>query len=178
MNSPTADLRYPVGKFAFSGTWSGADRAAAIEAIAALPKSLSAAVAGLSEGQLDTPYRPGGWTVRQTVHHVADSHINAYCRFRFALTETAPTIKPYNESDWAGLVDARTAPVSLSLSLLEGLHARWLLLLKSLAPDQFARTLMHPENGVMTLDKLLALYAWHSAHHTAHITALRAREHF
>jgi uncharacterized damage-inducible protein DinB len=170
------DLRYPVGKFTMVSVLSAADRQAAIDTIAALPKSMSAAVAKLSDAQLDTPYRPEGWTVRQVVHHVADSHINAYCRTRFALTETDSPVKAYNETDWAQLIDARTMPVAVSLSLLDGLHARWVVLLRSLAQADFARGIMHPENGRMTVDSILAMYSWHSRHHTAHITELRKRE--
>ena len=170
------DLRYPIGKFARPTEWSAADRSAAIAAIAAAPSEIAAAVAGLTDAQLDTPYRPGGWTVRQVVHHLADSHLNAYIRLRLALTEEHPTIKPYAEAAWAELADARTMPVGVSLSLLDGAHARWVTLLKTLAPAQFARTVNHPENGVMTMDHLLAMYSWHGKHHAAHITELRKRE--
>jgi uncharacterized damage-inducible protein DinB len=147
-----------------------------VDAIAVLPTRVREAVAGLHDAQLDTPYRPGGWTVRQVVHHIADSHMNAYVRLRFALTEDHPTIKPYSESAWAELADARTMPVDVSLTLLDGLHARWSALLRSLAPEQFARSLTHPESGEMTIDSLVALYAWHGRHHTAHITELRNSE--
>lgn len=132
-------------------------------------------VAGLNDQQLDTPYRPGGWTVRQLAHHVPDSHLNSYVRFRLALTEDEPTIKPYYEDRWAELPDARTAPIHTSLALLGSLHERWVLLLRSMAPEQFARTFRHPELGLMTLDKNLALYAWHGQHHVAHIAGLRER---
>ena len=155
---------------------SAPDRQTAIDTIAALPQNLAAAVAGLSDAQLDTAYRPEGWTVRQVVHHVADSHINAYCRTRFALTETDSPVRAYNEADWARLVDAHTMPATVSLGLLEALHARWIVLLKSLAPAQFARAIMHPENGRMTIDGIVAMYSWHSRHHTAHITELRKRQ--
>ena len=170
------DLRYPVGKFQRVSELSPAERAAKIAEIAELPKKLAAAVAGLNEKQLDTPYRPGGWTVRQTVHHVADSHVNAYIRLRFALTENDPTVKPYEEAVWAELADAKSMPPSVSLALLEGLHARWVTLLKSLTPAQFQRTMEHPENGTMTVDFLIAMYSWPARHHTAHITELRKRE--
>ena len=145
----------------------------AIDAIAATPANLRSAVRGLSEAQLDTPYRLGGWTVRQVVHHVPDSHSNAYTRFKLTLTEDVPTIKPYDEGAWAKLDDTRTTPIETSLAMMDALHDRWVRLLRSLGPADFARTLNHPENGIMNLDQLLALYAWHGAHHVAHITNLR-----
>lgn len=147
----------------------------AIDSIAVTPTQLSDAVSGLSDAQLDTPYRPGGWTVRQLVHHVADSHINAYTRFRFALTEDNPTIKPYEEAVWADLPDARLLPPTVSLLLIQALHERWVALLRGLPHESFARTLLHPDNGSMTMDDLLTMYAWHGRHHTAHVTALRER---
>lgn len=171
-----ADPRYPIGPFAAPSTFTPADRASAIRTLAELPARLRLACAGLTDRQLDTPYRPGGWTVRQVVHHTADSHVNAYIRLKFALAEANPTIKPYDEAVWAEMLDARTAPVSLSLDLLEALHARLVLLLGGLPADAFARTLFHPERGAMSIDDYLALYDWHSRHHTAHVTALRARE--
>jgi hypothetical protein len=135
------------------------------------------AIAGLSGSQLDTPYRPGGWTVRQVVHHVPDSHMNAYVRCKLALTEDQPTIKPYEEARWAELVDGRTASPDVSLALLESLHARWALLLRSLTPEDFTRTFRHPEHaGILTVDWMLAMYSWHGRHHVAHITTLRERE--
>jgi uncharacterized damage-inducible protein DinB len=143
--------------------------------IAETPARLRAAVAGLTEAQLDTPYRPDGWTVRQVVHHLADSHLNSYVRFRLALTEDEPTIKPYDQERWAKLSDARTAPAELSLTLLDTLHQRWVMLLRSLKPQDFSRALKHPELGRVTLEKYLALYAWHGKHHVAHITGLRQR---
>jgi uncharacterized damage-inducible protein DinB len=145
-----------------------------IESIAAAPENFRAAVTGLNGAQLDTPYRDGGWTVRQVIHHVADSHMNSYVRFRLALTENEPTIKAYDEKLWAELPDARTAPVEISLAMIEALHRRWVLLLKSFGPSDFARTVRHPQHGTMTLDDAVALYEWHGRHHTAHITALRA----
>lgn len=174
MSSP--DLRYPIGKFHYEETGSPAQRSARVITIENTPQLLRTAVHGLHEQQLDTPYRPDGWTVRQLVHHVADSHINSYVRFRLALTEDKPVIKPYDEAKWADLPDARTLPVEHSLALLETLHVRWASLLHALSDDDFARTVIHPENGEMTLDRMLALYAWHGDHHTAHITHLRARE--
>jgi len=167
------DPRYPVGQFAMPAEITPAARTAAIDEIAAAPAKIRAAVGGLSDAQLDTPYREGGWTVRQVVHHVADSHINAYIRLRLALTENEPTIKPYEESVWAKLEDAAHAPVEVSLKLIEPLHDRWVRLLKAVTPEQFARPLRHPEHGVKNVDWLVFLYAWHGRHHTAHITALR-----
>jgi uncharacterized damage-inducible protein DinB len=170
------DLRYPIGPFAYDGAMSDARRAECVARIAEAPARLRAAVAGLDDARLDTPYRPGGWTVRQVVHHVPDSHLNAYVRIRLALTEDAPTIKPYEESRWAELPDARSLPVEVSLDLLEALHARWVPLLRSVGPAEGARQLHHPERGrAMTVDELLALYAWHGAHHVAHVTSLRER---
>src|SRR5689334_24603396 len=134
------DLRYPVGKWEYKPNMSAEHRSALIQQIAEAPAQLAAAVKGLSPAQLDTPHRPGGWTVRQVVHHVPDSHLNCYVRFRLALTEHEPTIKPYDQEQWAGLIDARTAPVEVSLALLESLHERWVLLLRSLTPADWKRT--------------------------------------
>ena len=170
------DLRYPIGNFVYEGAMTDARRAACVARIAAAPAALRAAVAGLRDPQLDTPYRPGGWTVRQVVHHVPDSHLNAYVRMRLALTEDVPTIKPYEEARWAELPDARTLPVEVSLALLEALHVRWTALLRTFGAADGARQLRHPEHGrLMTIDELLALYAWHGEHHVAHVTGLRAR---
>jgi len=166
------DLRYPIGKF--SGTYSD-EKADYLREIERTPGELRSAVEGLSEAQLDTPYRPGGWTVRQVVHHLPDSHMNAYIRFKWALTEDAPTIKPYAEDRWAELADSQATPIEVSLSMLESLHQRWVTLLRSLKREQWKRTFRHPELGVMALDKTLALYAWHGRHHVAHIMALRQR---
>lgn len=171
----TTDLRYPIGKFTPPATSTADDRGRRIDEIAGLPGALRAAVGGLSPEQLDTPYRPGGWTVRQVVHHVPDSHINAYVRFRLALTEREPTIRPYEEARWAELEDARTLPPDVSLALLDALHDRWVTLLRALPDDAWPRTLNHPESGMHDLDWLLALYAWHGRHHVAHVTALRER---
>ena len=169
------DLRYPVGKHQRPETLNAAQRQAAIETIAAAPRAMREAVRGLDDAQLDTPYRPEGWTVRQVVHHVPDSHMNAYTRTKLALTETGPTIKPYDESAWATLEDSRSTPIETSLMLLEMLHDRWVRILRSMNAADFARTLNHPENGVMSLDQLLALYDWHGRHHVAHIVRLRER---
>ena len=172
----TPDLRFPVGKFARpQNPLDEAQRRRAIDAIAATPAQLRAAVSGLTDAQFDTPYRPDGWTVRQVVHHVADSHMNAYVRFKLALTEDEPTIKPYDEARWAELADARASWVGTSLALLEHLHERWVTLLRSMSADEFARTLRHPETGVQRLDQVLALYEWHGRHHVAHVTSLRER---
>ena len=171
-----SDLSYPIGKFEWSGAITPAQRERMIAEIAAMPAKFRAAVAGLSPKQLDTPYRPGGWTVRQLVHHVPDSHMNAYIRSKLALTENQPTIKPYEQQLWADLADAADTPIETSLILLDALHERWVVLLRSLEPEDFARLLNHPEHATpMSLDMILAHYAWHGAHHTAHITALRDR---
>ena len=170
------DLRYPVGRFRRpESPLDDADRRRAIDAIAAAPGKLRAAVAGLTDAQLDTPYRPDGWTVRQVVHHVPDSHMNAYVRFKLALTEDEPTIKPYDEARWAELPDTRGTPIETSLLLLEQLHDRWVRLLRAMSADDFARRLRHPEMGVQRLDQVLALYDWHGRHHVSHVTSLRER---
>ncbi|SDK36532.1 Uncharacterized damage-inducible protein DinB (forms a four-helix bundle) [Catalinimonas alkaloidigena] len=150
-------------------------RAEQIEAIAQLPAQLLAAVSGLSDEQLDTPYRPGGWTVRQLVHHVADSHMNGYIRWRLALTENNPTIKPYDQAAWAELPDAAQEPIEVSLRLLDSVHQRWSVLLRALPDEAFERTYQHPEMGSQTLLQSLANYAWHGRHHVAHVTELRKR---
>jgi uncharacterized damage-inducible protein DinB len=168
------DLRYPIGKFSYSGTASSKERDAFLAEIAQAPAQLRLAVKDLTDAQLDTPYRPGGWSVRQVVHHVPDSHLNSYIRFKLALTEENPTIKPYAEDRWAELSDSN-APIGVSLELLESLHDRWVRLLRSLTPEQWKRTFRHPELGEMTLEKTLALYAWHGKHHVAHVTELRKR---
>jgi len=174
------DLQYPIGKFEWNRSGEGllsteAERQQWVADLEGTPGRLRAAVGGLTEVQLDTPYRPGGWTVRQVVHHLADSHMNAYVRFRLALTEQEPTIKPYDQALWAELSDARTSPVGLSLTLLDSLHQRLVLLFRSMAPADFARGLKHPELGYVTLEKYLAMYAWHGKHHVAHVTNLRQR---
>ena len=172
----TEDPRYPVGKFTMPTKWDIGSITEWRTDLAALPTKLRTAVAGLSDTQLDTPYRDGGWTVRQTVHHIADSHLNAYCRFRLALTEDVPTIKPYLEARWAELPDARTLPITPSLAILDGVHARLLGLIEAMTPEQWQSRFVHPERGdTMTLAQTAALYAWHSRHHVAHITQLRAR---
>lgn len=170
------DLRYPIGRFQRPSTVTADERAQWIDAIAEAPARLREAVADLSDDQLDTPYRPGGWTVRQVVHHVPDSHLNSYVRFKWALTEDAPVIKTYDEKAWAELTDARTAPIEQSLALLDALHTRWVAWLRTLEEPDFARTIQHPEWKAISVDQLLALYAWHGRHHVAHITALREHE--
>jgi uncharacterized damage-inducible protein DinB len=172
------DLRFPIGPFVAPATVTAEDRARLVAEIRDAPSRLHDAITGLSEQRLDTPYRPGGWTVRQVVHHLPDSHMNAYTRFRLALTEEQPTIKPYDEARWAELADARSAPVGVSLDLLTALHARWVTLLESLAPGQWQRAYSHPDMGLVTLTKALALYAWHGRHHVAHVTRLRERSGF
>lgn len=169
------DPRYPIGRFQAPPGYDPVVRATFIRQIEEAPARLREAVSGLSEQQLDHPYREGGWTVRQVVHHLPDSHMNSYIRFKLAVTEDGPTIKPYDEAQWAKLHDATTGVVEVSLALLEALHHRWVLFLRSLSEAQLSRTFRHPELGMISLDQNLALYAWHGRHHVAHITALRDR---
>jgi DinB superfamily len=170
-----SSLRYPIGGFKRAESFTPEERSAAIEGIRQLPQNLRSALAAFSEGQLETPYRPDGWTVRQLVHHVADSHMNAYTRVRLALTEDWPAISDYKEDRWAELVDARTAAVSPSLDLLQALHIRWVRLFSSLDEQDWKRGYMHPENGRQSVEQAVILYDWHGRHHTAHITQLSAR---
>jgi uncharacterized damage-inducible protein DinB len=170
-----SDPRYPLGRFTPDAEPTPATRARHIEAIAGLPQRMRKALAGLKDNQLNTPYREGGWTVRQVVHHVPDSHLNAYIRFKWTLTEEKPTIKPYDEGAWAALKDSELTPVDVSLNLMEALHTRWAVLLRSLKAEDFRRTFIHPESGSHDLDWLLGLYSWHGNHHLAHITSLRER---
>jgi hypothetical protein len=175
------DLRYPIGKIndqAFTGKeiYSDELKNAAIKDISFLPQLIENAVLNLDEPQLDTPYRPEGWTVKQLVHHVADSHMNAYMRFKLGLTEDNPTIKPYDEKAWANLIDSKNIPVNISITLLYALHTRLVELLKNVKEEEWQRTVFHPEQKTtITLWRLLATYAWHGKHHTAHITKLRER---
>jgi DinB superfamily len=169
-----ADLRYPIGKPERPEHLTDEQRREFIDAIAVAPAKLRAAVTGLTQQQLDTPYRPGGWTVRQVVHHLPDSHMNAYVRFKLALTENEPTIKPYHEGAWANLPDSKAA-IEPSLALLDALHQRWIVLLGTLAPADWQKKFNHPESGPNTLDRALAVYGWHGRHHVAHITSLRER---
>ena len=171
----TEDLKYPIGRVQFKPALTPTDRSDLIKAIAAVPIDLRQAVAGLTDVQLDTPYRPGGWCPRQIVHHLADSHLNGYTRIKLALTEETPTVKPYLEALWAELADSRL-PVAASLGILDGVHARWVALLRGLGPAELARTFHHPERGrLVRLDTQAAHYDWHGRHHTAHILGLRQR---
>jgi uncharacterized damage-inducible protein DinB len=165
------DLRFPIGKFDKSIEITAEIRQQLTQIIAELPEKINSATKSLSDAQLDTPYRPGGWTVRQTVHHIADSHLNSFIRFKLALTEDVPTIRPYFEDRWAELADSRM-PIDVSIKIIEGIHARWTNLLESMSEKDFNKQLDHPDSGVWTLERMLALYGWHSRHHTAHITNL------
>ena len=168
------DPRYPVGRFHPPETIDAALRASFVDTLEGIPAALRTAVSGLDAARLDTPYRDGGWTVRQVVHHLPDSHLNGYVRLKLALTEDAPTVRPYDEARWAETPEARGGDVAMSLTLLDALHLRWVACLRSLPEPAFARTLVHPESGRWTVDGLLALYAWHGRHHVAQITSLRA----
>lgn len=170
MSTVKPDARYPIGPFEYPQAISPAEREEFLGRIASAPARLRAAVAGLNDRQLDTPYREGGWTVRQVVHHVPDSHMNSYIRFKLALTEDEPVIKPYDEAAWARLGDTASTPVEISLTLLECLHARWVTLMRGLTDAEWKRAMQHPENGLLRLEQVLALYAWHGDHHIAHIT--------
>lgn len=170
-----SDLRYPLGELTVPETITDAIRQTWIAELEAAPALVRAAVAGLTDEQLDTPYRPGGWTVRQVVHHLPDSHVNAYVRFRLALTEEAPVAKTYEENRWVELPDAKGAPLEVSLVLLEALHRRWVLLLQQLTPADWERSYTTTEGVTNSLNKALALYSWHGRHHAAHITSLRQR---
>jgi len=170
------DPRFPIGRFQSAPSISAEERAALIRTIETCPADLRAAVAGLDDSQLDTPYRDGGWTLRQLVHHVADSHINVYVRFKLAMTEDSPEIRSYDQDSWAGTAESRSMPVSVSLDLMDGLHARWVGYLRTFQPEDWSRTLRHSEfDEPLTLDFLIQLYSWHGAHHVAHVTGLRAR---
>ena len=168
------DPRYPIGKFAYDGPPTFEQKQEFLKNIEQTPARLRAAIAGLSETQLDTPYREGGWTVRQLAHHVPDSHMNAYIRFKLALTEDDPTIKPYFEDRWATLTDSKASP-EVSLLLLDCIHQRWMMILRGLTDADWKRNFRHPEMGTMSLEKTLALYSWHGRHHVAHVTSLRER---
>jgi len=173
---PVTNPHYPVGRYNEPAMVTPAQRAAWLDDVAGAPAAMRAAISGLSPAQLDTPYRDGGWTVRQVVHHVPDSHMNAYVRFKLALTEDMPVIKPYDQARWAELPDSAATPIEVSLALLEALHARWVRLMRAMSPSDFARRFRHPEHDrIFTLDGTLGLYAWHGRHHVAHITALRER---
>jgi hypothetical protein len=172
------DLRFPIGEFEMPQSFDAAACQSAIDAIEKTPEQLQQAVGGLTEDQLDTCYRPEGWTVRQVVHHLADSHINAYCRCKLTLTEDVPTIRTYDEKAWADLTEAQTGAIELSLGILEAVHLRWVAALRSLSESDFLRELDHPELGPMKLFQLVHMYGWHGFHHVAHITALRSRHHW
>jgi hypothetical protein len=169
------DLRYPIGKFNYNAPLTDNQKIEAFNSMALMPADLYRAIQGLSDTQLDTPYRDGGWTVRQVVHHLPDSHMNSYVRFKLALTEDDPMIKPYAEDRWAELADTKVTPIEISLGMLMSLHHRWVLLMRSLTAEEWKRTFRHPELGSMTLEKSLAMYDWHGKHHIAHITELRKR---
>jgi uncharacterized damage-inducible protein DinB len=170
-----SDPRYPIGKFSFDGTLTSGQKKQYLDDIEQTPERLRAAVRGLSDQQLNTPYREGGWTVRQLTHHVPDSHMNAYIRFKLALTEDEPTIRPYMEDRWAELAESKQAPIDVSLALLDSLHQRWRLVLRNISDADWKRTFRHPEMGLLSLEKTLALYAWHGRHHVAHVTTLREK---
>ncbi|MEM8891128.1 MAG: YfiT family bacillithiol transferase [Bacteroidota bacterium] len=169
-------LRYPIGRFSSAKHLSPEEREVKRSSIRLFPARLRAASESLNDEQLDTPYRPGGWTIRQVIHHVVDSHMNSYVRFRWTLTEDEPVIKAYDEKAWALLPDAKSAPVSFSLDLLHHLHIRWMLLLDAMGEEEYQKRLEHPVSGHLTLDEMLALYAWHCDHHLAHVTELKKRE--
>ena len=171
-----SDLRYPVGEFQKRDKLSSAERREMIDQIAATPARLREAARGLDPQQLDTPYRDGGWTVRQVVHHLPDSHLNAYTRLKLALTEHEPVIKPYDEAAWAKLPDSQQVPIETSLVLLETVHERFVTILRAMSEQQFERKFTHPDHGLMTLDWLVAMYAWHGRHHVGHVTSLRERK--
>jgi len=172
---PTGELRYPIGPFEFGLPFSAHERSLFLAQVAEAPANLRAAIAGLSDAQLDTTYRPGGWTVRQVVHHLPDSHLNWYVRAKLALTEDEPTIQPFSENLWAELPDSRGGAIEPSLKILEGIHARTVLFFESLAPQDWTRKFFHPERGVLIIQDILPAFAWHSRHHTAHITEMRRR---
>jgi len=169
------DPRYPIGKFTFDGTLTTDQKKQYLNDIQQTPAQLRAAVAGLSQQQLNTPYREGGWTVRQLAHHVPDSHMNAYIRFKLALTENEPTIRPYMEDRWAELPESKQEPIEVSLALLDSLHQRWAMVLRNIADADWKRNFRHPEMGLLSLEKTLALYSWHGRHHVAHVTSLREK---
>jgi hypothetical protein len=169
----TTDLQFPVGKFSYERPYTDAERSTLIAQIEQAPAELRRAFEQLPAGGLDTPYRPGGWTARQVIHHVPESHMNSYLRFKFAMTESEPTIKPYDEAVWAVQPDVATTPPEVSLALLEALHLRWVSFLRSLKPDDFKRAYRHPELGLVTLDRALGLYAWHGRHHAAHLRSIQ-----
>ncbi|HEY3839829.1 MAG TPA: putative metal-dependent hydrolase [Bryobacteraceae bacterium] len=169
----TTDLQYPIGRFNYDQPYTESEREKLIRQLAATPAELREAYIELPRGGVDTPYRPGGWTARQVIHHVPESHMNSYLRFKFAMTENEPTIKPYDEAVWAMQPDVATTPLEVSLMLLDALHARWVAFLETLKPEDWDRSFRHPEIGRVTLDRALGLYAWHGRHHTAHLRLIR-----
>ena len=169
------DPRYPIGKFPFDESLTEAQRQSCIEDVAQAPAKLRAAVNGLSPQQLDTPYRDGGWTVRQVVHHLPDGHLNAYIRFKLALTEDEPTVTNYAQDRWANLSDTKATPIEVSLAMMDSLHDRWVRLLRAFTLQEWKRAFRHPEVGLVKLEQYLAICAWHGKHHVAHITELRKR---
>lgn len=175
-STATNDLRYPIGKAEMQDNLSPAQRRELVEQIAQAPARLRAALEGLTPKQIETPYREGGWTVRQVTHHLAESHMNAYIRFKLALTEDNPTINAYDENAWAQMPENFISTAETSLALMESLHERWVNLLRTMSDADFSRTLQHPERGQLSLDKMLSLYSWHGRHHVAHITSLRQRQ--
>ncbi|MCB0840345.1 MAG: putative metal-dependent hydrolase [Bacteroidetes bacterium] len=174
-NSQLEKLKYPIGRFNRIDILTPDQRKTMIQTIASFPQNVKNAVEGLNENQLDTPYRPEGWTVRQLVHHVVDSHLNSYIRFKWTLTENEPLIKTYDQAAWAELPEAKTAPVEVSLMMLESLHRRWVMMLNYMSDSDFQAKLRHPEWGLISLDTMLGLYEWHCRHHLAHITSLKER---
>lgn len=175
MYEAKCDPRYPIGKFSYTGPLTSEQKQECLADVELTPTRLRAALHGLSDKQLDTPYREGGWTLRQVAHHIPDSHMNSYIRCKLALTEDDPTIKPYMEDLWAELPEAKSAPIAMSLALLDSLHQRWMLMLRQLDDNGWKRTFRHPQMGPMTLEKNLALYAWHGKHHVAHVTNLKEK---
>ncbi|OPA81280.1 metal-dependent hydrolase [Paenibacillus selenitireducens] len=169
-------LKYPIGPFQYEGEITAEQLGGWIQDLEQLPVLLREAVSGLTEDQLNTPYRPGGWTIRQVVHHIADSHMNSFIRFKLALTEEVPTIKPYEEARWAELQDSTSTPIDVSLMLIEALHHRFVALLRSLSAEQWERKFIHPDSGEVKLARCAGIYSWHGKHHTAHITSLRERK--
>jgi uncharacterized damage-inducible protein DinB len=169
------DLKYPIGKFQFPGNYTSEQRKELIQEIALVPQKLKEAIEGFTDKQFQMQYRPGGWTAKQVVNHLADSHMNGYIRFKLALTEDSPTIKLYEQDKWVRLADTLESPINSSVVLIEALHTKWVNLLNSLTEADFQKIIIHPENGVMPLARLLGLYAWHGKHHVAHIVGLRNR---
>lgn len=172
-STSTKTDQYPIGKFVYDRPYTPQERTIIIEQIAVAPVEFRRAYEELPPGGIDRSYRPGGWTARQVIHHVPESHMHSYLRFKFAMAEQVPTIKPYDESAWANLPDVASTPPEISLALLDAVHARWVAFLRTLKEEEWARTFRHPEIGIVTLDRTLGLYAWHVRHHTAHLRMIR-----